>query len=441
MKEKKTILIVDDNAGLRRSLSDILEAKGYQTLTVESGKKALELFQQTPVALALIDLYLPDLDGLEVMRRIKEHSEEAECIVLTGHASLASAIEAVNLGAYSYVQKPYNIDQFLLTIRRAIEKQEAARALRLSEESLSLAIEASEAGYYKYNADFSSGEFSPRWMEIFGFDPKQIPPIEQIFDWWKDRIHPEDRPLFLKANSDLIEGRSDHYGIECRIRNRLGEWRWVQAASKVVVRQSGGQAALLAGIMLDITESKKKEKKLAYMATHDALTKLPNRPLFLDRLAQALAHAERSNNLLAVMYLDLDDFKRINDSHGHEMGDLLLSNLAQRLLRCLRKSDTVGRLGGDEFVILLPDIQREENVMNVALKILQSVKAPFELNGRRFQITTSIGIAIYPADGIQARILLNNADIAMYHAKSDGKDSWMRYCEDMKFQFSSREEK
>jgi len=177
----------------------------------------------------------------------------------------------------------------------------------------------------------------------------------------------------------------------------------------------------------DITERVLTEEELAYMATHDPLTGLPNRMLFSDRLTLALAHAHRNQRKLSVMLLDLDQFKEVNDTLGHSVGDKLLQAVGKRLTSLLRKSDTAARMGGDEFLLLLPEIAGCEDVAKVAQEILEAIRRPFVFDGQEIHTTISIGIAMYPDDGEDADTLMKNADIAMYRAKDRGRDNYRHY--------------
>ena len=174
----------------------------------------------------------------------------------------------------------------------------------------------------------------------------------------------------------------------------------------------------------EITERRQAEERIHQLAYYDALTGLPNRALYNDRLSLALAHAQRTREMLAVLFLDLDRFKDINDTLGHSIGDQLLKTVARRLADSLRKEDTVTRLGGDEFTMLLPGMTQTEDAAGIAQKILEAVKKPLTLGGHELNITASIGIAIYPADGEVAEALMKNADTAMYHAKEQGRNSY-----------------
>jgi len=177
----------------------------------------------------------------------------------------------------------------------------------------------------------------------------------------------------------------------------------------------------------EITERKRAEETIKHLAYHDALTGLPNRRLFNDRLNLALAHTQRSQQKLAVMLFDLDHFKEVNDTLGHGVGDQLLQVVSERLTNLLRKGDTVARMGGDEFMLLLPEIAQMEDVAKVAQKILEALREPFGFDGYELHITTSIGIALYPDDGEDGDTLMKNADIAMYRAKDQGRDNYQSW--------------
>jgi diguanylate cyclase (GGDEF)-like protein/PAS domain S-box-containing protein len=192
-----------------------------------------------------------------------------------------------------------------------------------------------------------------------------------------------------------------------------------------------GEQRFYTGIMRDITERKRTTERLGYLATHDALTGLPNRTLFADRLDQALARSAWNQRLVAVMFLDLDRFKTINDTLGHDAGDLLIQTVATRLTGAVREGDTVARQGGDEFTIVLIDMAQTDDVALVAQKILNAMVQPFNLNGHQTPVTFSIGIACYPVDGTDAQTLLKHADTALYQAKARGRNTYQLYSPDI----------
>jgi diguanylate cyclase (GGDEF)-like protein len=177
----------------------------------------------------------------------------------------------------------------------------------------------------------------------------------------------------------------------------------------------------------EIQERIRAEESIQHLANHDALTGLPNRRLFNERILLEISHARRDQEKLAVLLFDLDQLKRVNDSFGHDIGDLLLQAVGQRLIGLLRKSDTVARMGGDEFLIILPNLEHPDAAVNTAERILSALSTPFQLEGNHIQITTSIGISIYPDDGEDVSILIKKADTAMYHAKQKGGNTYHLY--------------
>jgi diguanylate cyclase (GGDEF)-like protein/PAS domain S-box-containing protein len=204
-------------------------------------------------------------------------------------------------------------------------------------------------------------------------------------------------------------------------RNRQGE-DYLERLSIAAVDDDKGEISHYVGIFSDITAEKESEERLLYLAHYDQLTRLPNRLLFNDRLQQAIAQAERNKMEVAVMFLDLDGFKSINDTLGHNSGDDLLRQVAQRLTACLRATDTVARFGGDEFTIVIASIEDRDDVIRVAQKITREIAKPYDIDGTAASITTSIGISFYPNDGKEPSVLIHRADNAMYHAKRHGKN-------------------
>lgn len=209
-----------------------------------------------------------------------------------------------------------------------------------------------------------------------------------------------------------------------------GEMRWVETF-KAPVQDKDGNLIGTTGFARDITDRKRAEELMQHLAHYDQLTDLPNRTLYADRLQQALVSAKRDKTKLAVMFIDLDKFKPINDTLGHNVGDLVLKEVAKRMQSCLRESDTVARIGGDEFVVLLPQIEVEQDAMNVAEKIRCALNLPIEAMGQRLEISSSTGVAIYPEHGVEEKALMKNADTAMYYAKTGGRNNVRIYHPDM----------
>jgi diguanylate cyclase (GGDEF)-like protein/PAS domain S-box-containing protein len=231
----------------------------------------------------------------------------------------------------------------------------------------------------------------------------------------------EDDSIFREAWSQI--DATDHWQGEIRSRRKGGELfpAWLALTA---IRDSHGRISHYMAILSDITERKRSEEHTRHLAEHDFLTDLPNRVLLLDRLSLALSAARRNGSMLATLFLDLDRFKQVNDTLGHQVGDRLLQEVAARLLRCVRKADTVSRQGGDEFVILLADIGGIDHAAHVAGAIRQAICQPYAIGGHQLHVSTSIGVAIFPSDGDDSDTLLRNADIAMYHAKQGGRNGF-----------------
>ena len=388
MGTKARVLVVDDDPGFRKTLSDILRAKGYAAVAVDKGKTALEMAKDENSTVALIDLRLEDMYGLKVMEEIKKRSPTTECIVLTGHASQTSAIEAVKLGAYSYMQKPYDVEQLMVTIRRAIEKREVEVALRESETKYRLLVHNLPNIVFKGYRDWSVHFIDDKIDLLTGYKKEEFDSRKMN---WADIVVKEDiekiKKIFLQA---LKTDKS--YLREYRIITKTGDILWIQEGSQIVCDGSG-EIEFITGAFLEITERKRAEEKIQFLAYYDNVTHLPTRQLFKEHMSRALAYAERHNRMLATLFLDLDNFKHINDMLGHRVGDLLLRGVADRLRKTLRKSDfiarhdgdkstmTIARFGGDEFVLLLTDIKKAQDAANVAQRILNKLSDAFSLDG------------------------------------------------------------
>lgn len=293
--------------------------------------------------------------------------------------------------------------------------------LRQSEERWKFALEGAGDGVWDWNVLLDTVIFSPRYKEMVGYTDQDIADNEAA---WRQRIHPDDRVQVDEAIHAYLRGGTASYRNEHRVTCRDGSVKWVLARGMIVKRVAEGKPLRMIGTHADITERKAMEGRMRHLAHHDLLTSLPNRALINERLQQAVIKAQRDKTYLAVMFLDLDKFKPVNDELGHEVGDLLLKQTAQRLLVCVRASDTVARIGGDEFVVLLPAIDQACDAALVAEKILHALNETFSVGGHAISISGSIGIAVYPQHGEDEKQLLLNADIAMYQAKKEGRNCY-----------------
>jgi len=300
--------------------------------------------------------------------------------------------------------------------------RQAEAKLHANEERLKMALSGADIGTWDLYPASGKLDFDSQWGGLLNFTAEKDRPHHM--DEWIALIHPDDKDRVLKAMQEHIDGKSAEYKAEYRIYSNSGKLKWVSGHGKAVQRGPNRKAQRIVGITRDITQQKQAEDMVWKLAHTDSLTGLPNRALFYDRFSQSIAQAKRQNKKIALLFLDLDDFKLINDNHGHDSGDMLLKQAADRLRQNIRDENTIARTGGDEFIIILNDISNTENATTVAKKIIQSLSVPFEIHGHHSLIGCSIGIAIYPDDSNEMDTLVTLADSAMYRAKAKGKNNF-----------------
>jgi diguanylate cyclase (GGDEF)-like protein/PAS domain S-box-containing protein len=302
--------------------------------------------------------------------------------------------------------------------------KQAQQDLQKSEERLRLVLQGSTDASWDYDLVTQGMYYSERWWTMLGYRPGELPATTGL---WLELAHPDDRQRVTAFLEDVIKGRHESYSFEFRLRHRDGHYFPVLSRG-FVLRDADGRALRLSGTNTDLTERKLAERRIYELAYFDHLTGLPNRRLLLEELGNALARSQRSGSLGAVIFLDLDNFKLLNDTMGHDLGDLLLRQVADRLRHTVRHCDQLARLGGDEFVLVLEDLGSEASeAVNEAHHVLEKLLAvlgqPYYLEGRLFLSTPSMGITLF--DGVSAGIdaLLKQADLAMYRAKADGRNT------------------
>jgi diguanylate cyclase (GGDEF)-like protein/PAS domain S-box-containing protein len=319
-----------------------------------------------------------------------------------------------------FISNTYQVDQTTVIqcdIRDITSRKLAEEALQKSEEQCRTIV--SNINEYVYSVRFENGSItsiyhSPKCYDITGYSPADYYRDPLL---WFTMIHKDDRELVTEFLNNILAGNS-HGPIRHRIMHKDGSERWL-LNNCAVQRGEEGPASLISrldGFILDITDLKLAEENIFFLAHHDPLTRLPNRSTLYARIEQVLSVAEKTNRQIALLFMDIDGFKQINDSMGHDVGDRLLQTVARRLNECTRSCDIVSRLGGDEFVTVLWDCGVDETAV-VAEKIIDT---GFPVEGSSVTVNTSIGISLYPEDGTDYLTLLKNADVAMYHAKKSG---------------------
>lgn len=403
----------DDHAITRQLLTDAQRTQftldwvaSFSEAVLASAARAHDVY--------LVDYRLGAEDGLDFARHARSSGDETPIIILTGVAQASDVdLVAARMGIEDYLVKG-RLDAVLLerSIHYALESSRTLRALRVSEERYALAVQGANDGVWDWDLQSETLYFSPRWYSILGLDdPDPVPSL----DTWLSHVHRDDVDMVHRALDAHLQAASPHLEIEHRVWHSDGNERWVISRG-VAIRDSAGAVQRMAGSMGDITARKRVEEQLSHDALHDALTGLPNRVLFLDRVQQAIGRACRTPaSVHGVIYLDLNRFKRVNDSLGHYVGDRLLTAVARRLETSIRPGDTVARLGGDEFAFLVEDVAGSTEALAVADRIRRSLSDPLTIDGHRLFASASIGITLNRR--ATAAEMVRDADIAMYQAK------------------------
>jgi diguanylate cyclase (GGDEF)-like protein/PAS domain S-box-containing protein len=425
------VLIVDDNEMNRDMLARRLERKGYEVSVATSARELMKLIKEKKLDLLLLDIEMPEVSGLEALRAIRElyPANELPVIMVTARNQSEDVVKALGMGANDYLTKPVDFAVALARIGTHLSHKHAQEGLKESEERYALAARGANDGLWDWNLATNAIYFSPRWKAMLGCQDDEI--VDKPDEWF-DRIHEADRERVKEEIAAHQKGLTPHFESEHRVRHKDGTYRWILSRGLAICDKSG-KPVRMAGSHTDITEGK----------VSDPLTNLPNRLLFLDRLSRLMRHSKRHpDRLFAVLFLDLDGFKMINDSLGHIAGDQLLLAVAKRLESCLRDTDTVARpvlqtftlarMGGDEFTVLLDEIKEPGDANHTAERIMKELSAPFLIGGKEIFTSASIGIALSNPSYQDPEEIMRDADTAMYQAKSLGKSRYEVFDADMR---------
>ncbi|NNM60254.1 MAG: EAL domain-containing protein [Legionellales bacterium] len=430
-KNEATLLIVDDKSENLVVLEKLLSPLPIKILKALSGNEALSLMIEHEVMLVLLDVQMPGMSGYEV-REVMSWDEKTKFIpvifITANYADEQHKLKGYEYGAVDYLYKPIDEIILLSKVKVFIDLYEQKLKYKQLNQRYQLIFNAAGEGIFGINQEKNIVFINPAAETILGYSIGQLinkpvlallkePPkkedIEDENNWSLDDIFNicSKKTNFHKADAELIKNDGTLLPVEF-------------TAAAIYDKDEDDYNGLVF-VFSDISLRKITEEQLTNLALYDHLTQLPNRLLFERTMTQTLARAKRNSTITALMFLDLDHFKDVNDQLGHDIGDLLLKAVSSRLLRCIRETDTVSRLGGDEFAIILDQISTMNDAALIAEKIIEALKRPFLLNGNDVFISTSIGIASYPLSGDTSGSLTKNADIAMYQAKQTGRG---RYC-------------
>ena len=439
------LLIVEDEPRLRQGSAMLLSREGREIIQCGSGEEALARLAEHDFDVVLLDLNLPDINGIEVLKRLHGLALTAAVIVVSADTQINSAIEALRHGATEFIRKPYKPEFLERTVdnalhRRSLERSHAFMTSRLEQSERLHRFLVEESPDIIYTLD-DEGRFmfiSRRVETLLGFASKDL-----IGQHYSVLVREEDREKAQYAFNERRTGERASSNVEIRLQREDGngylhfENRFIVtllSASGLYEGSDGNRPQRFIGtygVARDITDRKRAEEVISFYAYHDQLTNLPNRTLFSDRLELALRHASRNKSMVAIIFIDLDRFKLVNDTYGHGEGDRLLKGFAERLSALLRSADTLARQGGDEFTIIVPDLARIEDASHIADKIVDAMRKPFSVAGQDFIASVSIGIAGYPRDGETPEALMRHADLAMYSVKKNGKNAFAYFTTEM----------
>lgn len=448
------VLVIDDDITVRLIAERNLQKHGFQVLLADSGKDGIELFKKKSVNIILLDYEMPGLSGLDTCQALRHQviNCEVPILMITGKDDEESIEAAFTAGATDFATKPLNWTLLIYRIRYILRASESFQELRLDKERLSMAQKIANIASWEWEPAKNKFFWSEEIYKLLSIEQSKRTHfnLEQFLEY----IHPDDR-LGIKELIYHCLNESSHYDCEHRIVDQNNKEHIVQHQGSAMLNEQG-HVVNIVGTLRDITYSKLAERQIKYLAYYDPLTGLMNRQSFFSSINKLLSLTEKYQSISAILFLDLDDFKKVNDTLGHDNGDVLLKEISERLKACVRTSESadkthkttkrqlpnvvfdeviqlndndnknfsLARLGGDEFTIFLCDIPSIDTATKVCERIIRSLKHPFLVNQHQIYASFSIGVSIAPDDAKTVQELLKNADLAMYHAKKQGKNNF-----------------
>lgn len=437
----QSVLIVDDDAMVRVLARSALSQLGLDVHEVENGAEAVALFAQRPFDIILLDLEMPVMDGFTACPKIRAlpGGVSATLIMVTGLNDSESIQKAYELGATDFVTKPINWPILIQRLRFVLRAREAFQDLAENEAKLFESQQIANLGHWEWDVVHDQAEWSKQVYKILG---QTVESCNASYSAFLQAVHPDDRAIVNRTIGHAVE-QGESYTLEHRVVLPNGKERNIISQGKALLGVAG-QVLKVRNVVQDITQRKQTEERIFHLSYYDNLTGLPNRDLFMEHAGRLLTATQRDGSKAAVLLLDLDRFKRINDSLGHSVGDELLKEVAARIANCVRQSDLIAkpqnmdnlpyslaRPGGDEFMLLIRGLHRTGWVANFLKRLLAELAQPLMIGGHEIFVSASIGIALFPDDGAQQDTLLGFADTALGHAKEAGGGCFRFYSKEM----------
>ena len=444
------VLVIDDDQTLHLWAKRHLSAAGFIIVSAVNGRDGIEAFKKHSPDIVLVDIEMPEMDGFTTCSGIRgvPGGNNTPLLMVTGTEDAERIEKSYLAGATDFIVKPINWQVLIHRLSYMVKASKVFLQLERSESRLSKAQQMARLGHWEWNIVDDKLYWSDEIYKIFQQNRGSFTPDQSGF---LNLVHAADR-LYVEEAFDKAIKNATVLTLEYRIITAIGKQLFVGQQIETIKNQQN-QVVALTGTIQDITERKDHENQVRHLAYYDGITGLPNRTCFLELLSTALELAKRNERSFAVLFLDLDGFKGINDSYGHHVGDLLLKEISRRLTEGLRRSDIasryldhqnyiadIARLGGDEFTILLNELTQPEDAAIAARHIHKWISEPIFLENHKIYSGASIGIALFPQDGEDSETLLKNADIAMYHAKKIGKGNYQFFHDSMNIKAKKRME-
>ncbi len=436
-----SVLIVDDSSQKRELLSRKLKKVGHTVKIIEDGVKALEYLREATPDIILLDLFMPEMNGDKVLQIIKQNErlKDIPVLVISSSSDMDNVVNCIRLGADDYLPMPVNntllqarINSCLVKKTTRDREQRILSELNRSRQLLATAIENIAEGFALFDADDILLIYNSRFRELYpsvkSLGGSGITYEELVRENIRLGVYQVERRELCPENNVCLNNKEIEDWVSVKVGRHknptkphvdlLSTGVWVEVIENKI--PEGGTVS----VHKDVSEGKKKEKHLEYLALHDGLTGLANRKKFDEALRDFFEKAQENNATFGVAFFDLDGFKAVNDTLGHDFGDFLLKEVSQKLVESVRESDLVARFGGDEFAALVTHISSEEDLIRVAKRCLDAIGTRVEKEGQVADFGVSIGLALYPGAGKTPEELLKKADAAMYEAKKSGKGTY-----------------